>query len=490
MVGVLVGAPLLGPAGCSCEAEPETAIMVEVDSDIALAAMNRVRLQVDSVEASGERTNRLDIEYALAERGTADQGGAVTGTSTVRLPIRIAVLPRRSRDGAIQLRAAGLAPGQAEANVFASSRLSFVPGRTLLLRMMLLEACVDVVCPEGQTCTAIDGEGICVDFELDRPECTLEDLEAGRVEGCAAECSGPADCDDGSACTVDGCENALCTHAPACGGETAVCCDGACAACCGDEACDDGIDCTDDTCAGGACVHASACGCANDEECGGGVCCDGACLGCCGDAECDDGDGCTDDACEAGACRHPAHVCPEPVDSCTTTACTDGLCVTTPVCALEQVCCDGACNSQCCTDAECPEDGPCVVSSCVGGQCAKAGLPDRTPCPEGICYQAWEACVQCLEPSDCGAKPCQEPPTCNAEHLCEWRPLPERTACADGGTMCCEGACVDCCDDSDCVAADPCETPTCGPEGRCARVCLEDGAACGAGLTCQGCVCQ
>jgi len=462
MVAALVGVAGIGLAGCSCEAEPETAIMVEVDSDIPLALLDRVRLQVDSVEAGDTLTNRLDVEYRLAERAPGEPGGSVEGTSEVRLPIRVAVLPRGSNDAAIHLRAAGTAPGADAPNVAASARLTFVPDRTLLLRLFLVEVCIDVVCEEGQTCAEIGGEGICVDEEIDRPECALDDLEAGQVEGCVSVCETPADCDDGTDCTTDGCQNGLCTHESACRGTTPVCCDGACAECCGDGACDDGLDCTTDACAAGSCTHESACGCEDDLECDGARCCDGACLGCCGDEECDDGDGCTVDSCEAGACHNTPLECPDPGDPCVTVACVAGACTPTPVCAAEQVCCGGACNTQCCDDSGCAPDGDCYDMYCSAGLCHKDALPDRTPCPGGICEQATERCLECLGQDDCS---------------------PE--------LLCCEGACQQCCVAADCPPpSGPCVAAVCGDGGVCGEECLPDGTDCEGGLTCQSCICQ
>lgn len=433
--------------------------MVEVDSDMSVAELDRVRLLVDSVEGADQLTNRLDVEYRLAERADGEPGGSIPGDTDVRLPIRIAVLPRAGNDGVVHVRTEGTAPGGAAANVFASARLSFVPERTLVLRLLLVEACVDVVCEEGQTCIDVAGQGLCVDEEIDRPECTLEDLASGRIAGCDVECSVPEDCDDGSACTTDGCQNGACTHDPGCRGDTPVCCDGACAQCCGDSECDDGIDCTSDSCAGGLCTFESACGCDGDEDCSGGVCCDGACLGCCGDADCDDGDGCTVDSCTGGGCRHPDVDCGAPPDSCTVLTCEDGACTPHPLCGNDTICCDGACNDQCCDAEDCPDRGVCDVWTCEAGLCHNTPLPDGTPCPEGVCHADRGVCVQCLTHDDC----------------------------ADG--FCCDGDCRECCNDLQCRTDNPCTRGVCGVEG-CSVQCLELGTPCeeGAGA-CEDCSC-
>ena len=323
--------------------------MVEIDSDIPRAQMDRVRIQIDSVGDDDARTKRLDTEYVLAERAPADPGGSIPGRPEVRLPIRIAVFPRAANDGVIHVSAAGVAPSARDPGVSASARLAFVPGRSLLLRVHLYAVCVDLPCEKGKTCIQVSDAAVCVDEEVDRPECSLQDLIRGRIEGCADPCTTPADCDDGSDCTTDLCRNGACSHAAACDGDTPLCCGAVCAACCGDGDCDDGLPCTADSCEAEGCGHESICDCVDASDCGGGECCDGACLGCCGDADCEDGDGCTDDVCADGGCTHPDHECPDDGSPCTVETCADGVCGSVPLCAEGELCCGGTCGTQCCT---------------------------------------------------------------------------------------------------------------------------------------------
>ncbi len=98
-----------------------------------------------------------------------------------------------------------------------------------------------------------------------------------------------AACDDGDACTDDGCDPlGGCQHAP--------------------RVCDDGDACTSDACVGGACVafpSAASCddgdACTRDDQCLAGLCMPGAAK------ICDDGTACTADACDpaTGQCTYP-----------------------------------------------------------------------------------------------------------------------------------------------------------------------------------------
>jgi hypothetical protein len=244
-------------AGCTCTEEP-TALMIEVDSNLELAEMDRVRFQVDSVEPPDMRTPRLDTTYLLERRAPDGTGGEIPGSSKVMLPIRIAVLPRAETDSTVHVAASGLAPGAGGGFVTTTATLSFVPGRTLLLRLFLDGACGLVECEDGQTCVASLGEAICAPDSIDRPECALPDVESGLVEPCEP---------------IQGC-----VAEPGC-------CGGACVACCGASDCpDDGNECTGPaTCEHGFCIYPPQ---------------PGPCAG--------DGDECTVDSCDWDVCSHKA----------------------------------------------------------------------------------------------------------------------------------------------------------------------------------------
>ncbi len=103
-------------------------------------------------------------------------------------------------------------------------------------------------------------------------------------------CDGPADCDDGVACTADDCADGFCVFAPL------------------DAACDDGIDCTDDVCdaiEGCQALPVSA-ACDDGIDCTVNICSPiSGCLFAPQDAACEDGLDCTDDICDpGGGCQH------------------------------------------------------------------------------------------------------------------------------------------------------------------------------------------
>ncbi len=145
---------------------------------------------------------------------------------------------------------------------------------------------------------------------------------AGRLDALGAieatglkTCGRDAECDDGSACTVDTCEGCTCEHRAT--------------------ACDDGSPCTVDTCDPiTGCMHAdlsdgTACGdgdvCNGDEICHGGACTAGTPL------TCDDGNACTTDACDPIAGCTSSSACDDG-DACTTETCDPGGgCTSTPV---------------------------------------------------------------------------------------------------------------------------------------------------------------
>lgn len=193
---------------------------------------------------------------------------------------------------------------------------------------------------------------------------------------------------DGDATAADGADASEtveypCPGSPGCPCDTETPCDGLNDACwidpvCEDgfcsgpseRVCDDGVACTDDGCdAGTGCVHAPRSGACDDgnpctyaDQCASGACAPGPAL------DCSDGDPCTDDACvPVVGCQHVHN----------TAVCWDGnACVADSVCAVGQCvagkvapCSDG---NGCTVDRCMPEEGcvslPWTVSpSCDGG---------------------------------------------------------------------------------------------------------------------------
>jgi hypothetical protein len=166
------------------------------------------------------------------------------------------------------------------------------------------ECCDDRDCSDGVDCTEDRCfAGACQ--HLPRPAlcdaahyCSLTE-DCQPLEPCQDETED--ECDDGSACTSDACQDNLCLH-DFCSDGTRCCPETGCAAeCCSDQECDGDDDpCTVGVCTDGKCGQAPLCG--DGESCcvspDGGA----SCGGCCSASDCQDAIGCTVDACVEGAC--------------------------------------------------------------------------------------------------------------------------------------------------------------------------------------------
>ncbi len=174
----------------------------------------------------------------------------------------------------------------------------------------------------------------------------------GQCEGLVWKWCNPANetlhetsCDDGSVCTVDGCDPAVgCVHLPV--------------------PCDDDVACTVDSCHPvDGCLHLPAAGL------------------------CDDDNECTQDTCEpALGCAHTPLVAPcDDLDPCTEEdLCTEGVCLGVPVaCGNGFGCDEGACVClDVCPGMECGNDlcgnacGSCPAGSqCTAGECVESAYP-------------------------------------------------------------------------------------------------------------------
>ena len=321
------------------------------------------------------------------------------------------------------------------------------------------------------------------------------------------------DCDDGDACTTDGCtEAAGCTHqallcddGDAC---TADSCDTTTGCTTSAVACDDGDECTTDSCVKSTGCVTAVVSCDDGNECTADSCLKAS--GCTNAAVlCDDGNACTEDSCDkATGCAVDPVVCDDG-NECTTDGChpEDG-CFTTPVGCPEGDACstvgcdpDSGCSS---TPVECGDGDACTADSCdpVTG-CANApmGCDDKDACTEDSCDKA----------TGCGTVPtvCDDGDVCTTDGCDKSSGCTTTPVVCDDGNACTGAVCVKdmgctfaplncddedaCTDDScdqnsgcttapvDCNDNESCTTDTCDKATGCAygpTVCPDDGNVC------------
>lgn len=130
-------------AGCS--AEP-TRIVVVTQTDLEMPAeLDALAIEVDATAIGGAREERRT---------------ALDGTLVVP-PIVLAIVHDGGELGPITVRASGLHEG--DVVVTRAARLSFVQGRSVLLRLDLVGACRDRSCDTDRSCAA----GSCVPLDVD-----------------------------------------------------------------------------------------------------------------------------------------------------------------------------------------------------------------------------------------------------------------------------------------------------------------------------------
>lgn len=214
-------------------------------------------------------------------------------------------------------------------------------------------------------------------------------------------CTSSADCDDGSACTIDTCDGGICNNPPLC--TTNV-------------ECSDGNSCTSDRCVNGCCVNTPLC--VSSSECNDGdpattdLCVNGCCQNIptdlCSNVFCDDNDPCTDDSCDTatGKCVYIDVVCANG-ETCCEGVCTPGVCCTTDAdCDDGDACngCENCVNGACApgTPLDCDDGDNCTTDSCD----ATAGcVNDPIDCDDGLFCNGIESCVSgtCVSSGDpCG----------------------------------------------------------------------------------------
>jgi hypothetical protein len=379
--GVLGACSALG--GCS-QTGANTQVMVVVDGEAGVRGVTRLV----SVRVYGGPHGADQDSLALV-------GSYPIAVPDTRWPLVIALAPLdRDPTRIYRVEAAaydvGMLTDSAVPVATVRAISGYVPGQTVLLRLLLQDSCIGHECTDIQTTC---DHGMCVsavvdpttlpafgdagepdatallDAGLDAPvrsDAALDSaVDGGAIDGGPTGCDG---CDDGMPCTLDRCDTALnrCVH---------------------EVACDDSIDCTADTCDGaGTCQHVSM-----DALCTGGTDCTvghcdvpmGRCVYVADETRCDDGLPCTADTCGATGCAHAPLTGPSCADAlfCNgAETCNAGAC-TSPgdPCPGVSVCDEGmgACTG-CATDSDCPAD-TAVDSACdYADSCDETAMLTRT----------------------------------------------------------------------------------------------------------------
>lgn len=410
---------------CACDADELTEIVVVVDSDLEVPEdLDELRIVVDATAIGG---------------GTETAGGMLTSPASFPQHLGI-VHSGQGGLGPITVTATGLLGGIPV--VERRARVSFVRGRTVVLRLDLVAACVGRECAAEQTCAA----GVC--RPVDVVESELHDWN-GRVDrldaGAPMDGDLPPDSMAGDACLA--------------AEET---CNGA------DDDCDGRVDESFDLMTDEA--HCGACGnaCPGDLPHASAECRAGGCAMVC-DELWGDCDGTAETGCETplntrsdcGACETP---CTLPNAS---SGCILGFCQVA-FCSMGWDDCDGmaenGCEAALDTNATCGSctrmcSLPGAVSSCVGAMCTVASCAAGYGDCDGLNGNGCEADL--LTPADCGG--------CGLACM-----LPNATPRCDAGGICAIAACSAGWGDCDGLAENGCETPL---------TTLTDCGACGMGCT-------
>jgi len=227
----------------------------------------------------------------------------------------------------------------------------------------------NAACDDGNPCTSDScaTSGDCFHAPVscdDGNPCTGNFCD--QAKGCVSVADDDASCDDGNECTsADRCAGGTCHGSPIAG-------------CCRTSAdCDDGAACTVDGCVAGSCTNQPR-DCAVADKCLAGFCdSSGACD--VAPVSCDDSNFCTDDSCDAAAgCIHTATTTPPESSE---VSCADGL----------DNDCDGAVDS---ADSDCGYCGDGVVQAdhpyCLVSNCPSC--VHNPPCSTGEVLVSGEEC--------------------------------------------------------------------------------------------------
>ncbi|MSP91257.1 MAG: hypothetical protein EXR79_05580 [Myxococcales bacterium] len=353
-----------------------------------------------------------------------------------------------------------------------------------------------VSCDDKNDCTqdACDPDKECTHAPTTQPcddknKCTAND-------SCATgSCTGQKkQCDDGIACTLDGCDatTGSCTNVP------------------DEKSCADGNPCTTNKCDvaakgcsvtpqdGGTCDDNNTC--TGPDKCASGKCAGPNSCQCTVDANCDDKNPCTKDTCDGGKCTSTAAVA------------SGASCDTPDKC---QEAGSGICMGSGCTWGNKPKKcggDPCNTGTCnaATGACEKVtkgdGTPcdaDQNPCTQGDSCKAGKCVVGSVVNCDSATEPCMigkcQPSTTSASGFqCQKTPKTPATVC-DDGQFCTEPSLCDA--TGKCKLGSPklcpgypnqpctkgkCQemTKQCVPESKLAGEPCDDGKYCSSGEVC------
>lgn len=380
--------------------------------------------------------------------------------------------------------------------------------------------------------TLCDTAGTCVVAALPDAEPCGFGLCGKLCKSGACEVAGPADYDDGNACTKDYCKQGTevvhealtdlslgCDDGNACT-EAEYCAAGVCVGT--PLSCDDGFACTADACnpTTGCINTGDASKCDDSDPCTKDAC--DIAVGCTvvGDnvgSACDDGNDCTEaDACGDGGacggtqtCKCAADAdCAQKSNGCLVLVCVAGLCSED---LGKTVVCDPSANTSCAKSTCDPADGSCAMlpiaegvvcddgnactttSTCVEGACVGAGVAvcdDKNPCTQDSCSAA-DGCVFVTSVS-----PCDDGDKCTTEDVCTDGACIGAAAGCDDSVPCtkdgCDGATGECTHtaaDLQCDDENPCTKDACDAKKGCLH--SDDAAAkCDDGDACTTDACQ
>ena len=337
-------------------------------------------------------------------------------------------------------------------------------------------------------------ENTCGDGDVNCITNALNTTCGGQLSKCTATsggCQGPAQCDDGNACTTDACNSGKCSNTAIPNCEP------------GTKTCDQQLACVF-SCADGSKPYsqcASQCGSSGSPAVDGQINQVVNCLNAhCGSPT----PACTSSATsESGACYGPFSSCVKPAGCNADYQCDDAQPCTTDACDIGTGTCShttiSGCGAGCQTGQDCNDGNSCTTDACATGQCSYQPAPDGSVCDDGNGCSAADTCVGGVcngSPTQCNdGNPCTAD-ICDSAAGCMFKPF-DGIGCDDGdmctySDSCKAGSCLGGpalgCDDGNACTADTCNSSTGCVLTPVTGAC-DDGNACTQGETCSESVC-